>query len=79
MWEIDGATSKRITSYCSSATWSRELRISSLAVVPASLGLPPSFSVHDLLTDERFVWRIGHNFVGFEPGVRQAHVLRVES
>jgi starch synthase (maltosyl-transferring) len=49
-----------------------------VAVVPASLGLPPSFTVHDLLTDERFVWRIGHNFVGFVPGVHQAHVLRVE-
>jgi starch synthase (maltosyl-transferring) len=50
-----------------------------LAVVPAELGLPPSFTVHDLLTDERFQWRIGRNFVGFEPGIRQAHVLRVES
>ena len=30
-----------------------------LAVVPASLGLPPSFTVHDLLSDERFQWRIG--------------------
>jgi starch synthase (maltosyl-transferring) len=49
-----------------------------VAVVPASLGLAPSFTVHDLLTDERFVWRIGQNFVGFVPGVRQAHVLRVE-
>ena len=49
-----------------------------VAVVPDSLGLPPSFTVHDLLTDERFVWRIGHNFVAFVPGVRQAHVLRVE-
>ena len=49
-----------------------------LAVVPASLGLAPTFTVYDLLSDERFQWRIGHNFVGFEPGVRQAHLLRVE-
>jgi starch synthase (maltosyl-transferring) len=49
-----------------------------LAVIPASLGLPPTFIVHDQLTDERFQWHIGHNYVGLAPGVRQAHVLRVE-
>ena len=49
-----------------------------LAIVPADLGLPPSFTAHDLLTDERYLWRIGANYVGFEPGVRQAHVIRVE-
>ena len=49
-----------------------------LAIVPANLGLPPSFTAHDLLTDERFLWRIGANYVGLEPGVRQAHVIRVE-
>jgi starch synthase (maltosyl-transferring) len=49
-----------------------------LAVVPASLGLPPSFTVHDELSGERFHWRIGQNYVGLTPGHRQAHVLRVE-
>jgi len=49
-----------------------------LTVIPASLGLPPSFTVHDVLCDERYQWRIGHNFVALAPGVRQAHVLRVE-
>ncbi|MBV9001049.1 MAG: alpha-1,4-glucan--maltose-1-phosphate maltosyltransferase [Solirubrobacterales bacterium] len=49
-----------------------------LAIIPANLGLPPSFTAHDLLTDERFLWRIGPNYVRFEPGVRQAHVIRVE-
>jgi starch synthase (maltosyl-transferring) len=49
-----------------------------VAVVPASLGLPPTFTVHDQLSDERYQWRIGHNFVGLAPGVRQAHVLKVE-
>jgi starch synthase (maltosyl-transferring) len=49
-----------------------------LAIVPASLGLPPSFTAHDLLTDQRYQWRIGPNYVRFEPGVRQAHVVRVE-
>jgi starch synthase (maltosyl-transferring) len=49
-----------------------------LAMIPASLGLAPSFTVHDLLSDEHFQWRIGHNFVGLTPGVRQAHVLNVQ-
>jgi starch synthase (maltosyl-transferring) len=49
-----------------------------LAIVPANLGLPPSFTAHDLLTDERYQWRIGPNYVRMEPGVRQAHVIRVE-
>ncbi len=49
-----------------------------LTIVPASLGVAPSFAVHDLLTDEHFQWRIGPNYVGLQPGTRQAHVLRVE-
>jgi starch synthase (maltosyl-transferring) len=49
-----------------------------LAIVPANLGLPPSFTAHDLLTGDRFLWRIGQNYVRLEPGVRQAHVVRVE-
>ena len=50
-----------------------------LAIVPAWFGLPPAFTVHDLLTGERFQWHTGRNYVRFEPGVRQAHVNRVES
>jgi len=50
-----------------------------VAVVPAHLGLPPSFSVHDLLTGDHFQWRIGPNYVRIVPGERQAHLLRVES
>ena len=38
-----------------------------VAVIPASLGLPPSFTVHDVLTGERFQWRIGSNYVGPGP------------
>jgi starch synthase (maltosyl-transferring) len=49
-----------------------------VATVPASLGLAPSFTAHDLLTDERYQWRIGPNYVRLEPGVRQAHVIRIE-
>jgi len=50
-----------------------------IVVVPVGLGVPPAFGVRDLLTDERFTWRIGRNYVKLEPGVRQAHLLRVES
>jgi starch synthase (maltosyl-transferring) len=50
-----------------------------VAIVPAELGTPPAFSVHDLLSDEHFHWRIGPNYVRLEPGVRQAHLLRVEA
>ena len=49
-----------------------------VAVIPASLGLPPSFTVHDVLTDERYQWRIGANFVALAPYQRQAHVLEAE-
>ncbi len=45
-----------------------------LCVVPATLGLPPVFTMHDLLSDVRFQWRLGRNYVRLEPGVRQAHV-----
>ncbi len=50
-----------------------------LAVIPADLGLAPIFTVCDLLSDERYRWRIGSNYVRLEPGIRQAHVLRVET
>jgi starch synthase (maltosyl-transferring) len=49
-----------------------------VTVIPASLGLAPTFSVHDLLSDERYQWRIGPNYVRLQPGIRQAHVLRIE-
>ena len=49
-----------------------------LAIVPAHLGLPPSFTAHDLLTGDRFQWRIGQNYIRLEPWMRQAHVIRVE-
>ena len=49
------------------------------AMIPAGVGLAPIFIVHDLLSDERYQWRIGPNYVGFAPGVRQAHLFRVEA
>ena len=49
-----------------------------LSVVPASLGLPPSFTVQDLLSlqADRFQWRIGQNYVQLGPG--KSHLLQVE-
>jgi starch synthase (maltosyl-transferring) len=49
-----------------------------VAAVPAALGLPPAFTVEDLLTGERWPWRIGLNYLGFHPAQRVAHVFRVE-
>jgi starch synthase (maltosyl-transferring) len=49
-----------------------------VAVIPASLGLPPTFTVRDQLSGDTFQWRIGANFVGLAPGWRQAHLLTVE-
>ena len=47
-----------------------------LCVVPASLGLPPTFSGKELLTDLPFQWGIGRNFVRLGPG--QSHIVRVD-
>jgi starch synthase (maltosyl-transferring) len=44
-------------------------------VLPVSTGLPPAYSVRDLLSDETFTWRIGRNYVKLPPG--GAHVLRL--
>jgi starch synthase (maltosyl-transferring) len=44
--------------------------------IPAHLGLPPAFGVQDLLSHDRFDWRIGPNYVRLEPG--GAHVLTIE-
>jgi starch synthase (maltosyl-transferring) len=50
-----------------------------VAIVPAALGLPPTFRVRDLLDDTLYTWHVGRNYVLLEPGVRQAHVLKVET
>ena len=50
-----------------------------LTTVPAHLGLPPVFTVEDLLSSERFQWRIGPNYVRLEPGVRQGHISLVDA
>jgi starch synthase (maltosyl-transferring) len=48
-----------------------------LAIIPAHLGLPPTFRAEDLLTGESFAWRLGPNYVRLRAGERQAHVLGV--
>ncbi len=50
-----------------------------LTVVPADLGLPPVFEVVDLLTEDRYTWHTGHNYVHLDPDERAAHVLHVVS
>jgi starch synthase (maltosyl-transferring) len=50
-----------------------------VAIVPAAMGLPPTFRVRDLLDDTLYTWHVGRNYVRLEPGTRQAHVLRVEA
>jgi starch synthase (maltosyl-transferring) len=47
-----------------------------IVVVPYDLGLPPVFTVSDLLSGESFDWRMGRNFVRLDP-YRVAHLLRV--
>jgi starch synthase (maltosyl-transferring) len=47
-----------------------------VAILPAALGLPPSFRMRDLLDGLDYQWRIGRNYVGLDPG--QSHILRVE-
>jgi starch synthase (maltosyl-transferring) len=49
-----------------------------LVVVPYELGLPPAFTVTDLLTVERFDWRLGGNFVRLDPWERAGHLLRAD-
>ena len=46
-----------------------------VVVVPSHLGLPDEFPVRDLLTGERYRWRVGRNYVGLAPG--GAHVMKI--
>ena len=46
-----------------------------VAVLPATLGLAPSFRAEELLSGETFTWQTGRNFVRLEPG--HSHVLRL--
>ena len=46
-----------------------------VAILPASLGLPPAFAARELLSDQSFTWHTGRNYVRLGPG--QSHVLRI--
>jgi starch synthase (maltosyl-transferring) len=50
-----------------------------VAVIPAHLGLPPVFTVEDLLTGDHHDWRIGENYLRLDPAGQQTHILRVLS
>jgi len=45
----------------------------------AALGLPYDvpYQVHDLLTDERYIWHGAHNYVELDPHVMPAHIFVV--
>jgi starch synthase (maltosyl-transferring) len=49
-----------------------------VVIVADTLGLPPAFAVVDLLSGERFDWRIGRNFVRLDPAVRAGHLLLIQ-
>jgi starch synthase (maltosyl-transferring) len=49
-----------------------------VVVIGPELGLPAAFDVSDLLGEAVFTWRVGRNYVRLEPGLQQAHLLRVE-
>jgi starch synthase (maltosyl-transferring) len=46
-----------------------------VCVLPVSTGLPPAYPVRDLLSDQKWTWRIGRNYVRLGPG--RSHVLRI--
>jgi starch synthase (maltosyl-transferring) len=50
-----------------------------LVDVPYDLGVPPAFTVTDLLGLERFDWHVGGNYVRLSPHERVGHVLRVDT
>ena len=41
------------------------------------LGLTKSYQVHDLISDERFLWQGAANFVRLDPKINPAHIFRV--
>ena len=50
-----------------------------LALDPASIGVEPdhTFQMHDMLSDQRFVWQGGHHFVQLDPNRVPAHIMVV--
>jgi starch synthase (maltosyl-transferring) len=50
-----------------------------LVHVPYELGVPPAFTVDDLLDGSVYQWRLGGNYVRMDPAERAGHVLRVRT
>ncbi|HSD80588.1 MAG TPA: alpha-1,4-glucan--maltose-1-phosphate maltosyltransferase, partial [Solirubrobacteraceae bacterium] len=50
-----------------------------LVDVPWDLGVPPAFTVTDLLDLARYDWHMGGNYVRLSPYERPGHVLRVDT
>jgi starch synthase (maltosyl-transferring) len=50
-----------------------------LVQVPYELGVPPAYTVTDLLDVSRYDWHVGGNYVRLDPGERPGHVLRVDT
>ncbi len=46
-----------------------------VVVVPPGRGFPEEFAVRDLLSGERYRWRVGRNYVGLGPG--QSHLMKL--
>jgi starch synthase (maltosyl-transferring) len=50
-----------------------------LVVVPYELGVPPAFTVTDLLDLGRYDWHVGGNYVRIDPWERAGHILHVDT
>jgi starch synthase (maltosyl-transferring) len=48
-----------------------------VVIIPVASGLPPAFTVTDLLSRESFDWRLGRNYVRLDPAHRVTHILEV--
>ncbi|HET9074754.1 MAG TPA: maltotransferase domain-containing protein, partial [Solirubrobacteraceae bacterium] len=51
--------------------WAQE----GVLIIPADLGTAPVLDVHDVISDTRFTWRMGRNYVRLEPGSSHVAVL----
>jgi starch synthase (maltosyl-transferring) len=49
-----------------------------LDLAALGIGWEEPFTVHDLLTDQRYTWRGSHNYVALRPQDSPAHILRLE-
>ena len=50
-----------------------------LQLTPETLGIGPTqvFQMHDLLSDQRFLWQGQHHFIRLDPHTMPAHIFRV--